>query len=134
MTLNELRKSRGMTLEMLASELGVSRQAVHGYEKTYRTPRLKTMQKIARFFDVSLDAIDWGTASNDEVKSIISGQTLYTVEEVANSFGFSEATLRKLVDENKISFYNMGTGTNRIVRFTQQHIDEYLASVEVKAN
>lgn len=55
--IKELREKKGLTQKELASFLGISDRAVGYYEKEERTPPPDMLQKIADFFDVSVDYI-----------------------------------------------------------------------------
>lgn len=46
-TLKEYRKINGLTLDQLATQLGVSAQALHQWEKGDRQPGSRVMQKIS---------------------------------------------------------------------------------------
>ncbi|GMA49373.1 hypothetical protein GCM10025857_07300 [Alicyclobacillus contaminans] len=50
-----LREQRGWTQEDLAQRLGVSRDAIAGYEARGKTPRSEKLIMIARLFDTSID-------------------------------------------------------------------------------
>ena len=50
-----LREKAGLTQEELAQQLGISRAALAKYEKSLREPDYETLNKIADFFDVSID-------------------------------------------------------------------------------
>ncbi len=52
-----LRKKKGITQEELAKHLGVTRSVIGAYEEGRAEPRIQTMQKIANFFDISLDQL-----------------------------------------------------------------------------
>lgn len=53
--IKELREKQGLTQKELATFLGISDRAVGYYEKEERTPPPDMLQKIADFFDVSVD-------------------------------------------------------------------------------
>lgn len=53
--LRDLRKRRGLTQEALASQLGISRQALIALEQGANAPSLPLVFRIARYFDLSLD-------------------------------------------------------------------------------
>lgn len=53
--LEQLRKERGLTLNVLASEIGISNQAISLMEKGKRSPSFEVLCALADFFDVSLD-------------------------------------------------------------------------------
>jgi|ERR1700730_5858875 transcriptional regulator with XRE-family HTH domain len=53
----ELREKRALTQEELASKLGISRASLSHYETSRREPDYETINKIATFFNVSVDYI-----------------------------------------------------------------------------
>lgn len=50
-----LRKSKGLTIDEVASSLGVSRQAFWSWENGQRSPSLTSAIAVSRFFGVDLD-------------------------------------------------------------------------------
>lgn len=52
--LKELRMEKGLTQENIAKGFGITRQAISLYEQGKREPKLKTLKKMADFFDVSV--------------------------------------------------------------------------------
>ena len=55
--LRNLRMQKGLTQDELGSALGLSKQALSGYERGRRTPDLYTLIRLADFFEVSLDEL-----------------------------------------------------------------------------
>lgn len=53
--LKYLRKSKKLFQKDLANELGLNQKTISNYEKGERQPDLDTLNKIAKYFDVSLD-------------------------------------------------------------------------------
>lgn len=53
--LKELRTSRGLTLEALATEVHGSKAAIGNLENQKKKPGLDTLLALADYFDVSLD-------------------------------------------------------------------------------
>jgi transcriptional regulator with XRE-family HTH domain len=53
--LEKLRERNGLTQKELATKLGIARTTYSGYENGAREPDLVTLNKIADFFDVSVD-------------------------------------------------------------------------------
>lgn len=56
--MNRIRKLRnrlGLSQEKLGKELGLSQQTINNYEKELREPKLKTWEKLAEFYDVSVE-------------------------------------------------------------------------------
>ena len=73
---HSLRKSRNMTQEELAKALGVSRSTIGMYEQGKREPDFETEEKIADYFNVTLDYLRSGKYS--EVR--MDGQSEYYTE------------------------------------------------------
>lgn len=67
--IKSLRKSRGLTQTELAEKLGLRCSTVSGYETGYRTPKVRELESIAKFFGVGLDY--FGIASQDEVMEVL---------------------------------------------------------------
>lgn len=55
----EYRKERGLTQVQLAERLGVSQATIAMYETGTRTPTLRAAKRIADFFNVRIDDIDF---------------------------------------------------------------------------
>lgn len=53
--IKKLRQEKNISQSALASYLGVTQQTVSAYESGDREPDLETLNKIADFFDVSVD-------------------------------------------------------------------------------
>ncbi|ADH59838.1 transcriptional regulator, XRE family [Thermoanaerobacter mathranii subsp. mathranii str. A3] len=73
--IKELRKKKGVTQKELALYLGVSDRAVGYYESGQRTPPPDILQKIADFFNVSVDYLLGRTGvynPTDEITEAIS--------------------------------------------------------------
>lgn len=54
-TLVALRKDKQLTQKQLASYLNLSRSTLAGYETKSRQPDFETLQKMANYFEVSID-------------------------------------------------------------------------------
>ena len=65
--LRQLRTAKGMRQAELAQKIGVSTSAIGMYEQGRREPDRKTMMKICRFFDVTVDYF-LGESALGEVK------------------------------------------------------------------
>lgn len=52
-----LRKKRGVTQTDVATALGLKRNTFSNYETTHSEPDLQTLEKIASFFDISIDEL-----------------------------------------------------------------------------
>ncbi|MGI6005081.1 MAG: helix-turn-helix domain-containing protein [Christensenellales bacterium] len=53
--LSTLRKKHNLSLDKLASEIGITNQAVSLLEKGKRSPSFEVLMSLADYFDVSLD-------------------------------------------------------------------------------
>ncbi|MCI8826707.1 MAG: helix-turn-helix transcriptional regulator [Lachnospiraceae bacterium] len=53
--LKEIRKERNFTQKNVADHLGIAERAYQNYEYGKREPNLKTLIKLANYFDVTLD-------------------------------------------------------------------------------
>lgn len=62
-TLKNLRENHGVTQNHLAKHLKVSRATIAGYETKNHQPDYEKLEKIARFFDVSIDYLVTGEDS-----------------------------------------------------------------------
>lgn len=85
----QLRKSKSLTQQGVANELGISRQAYANYEAGNREPDINTLKSLSKLYGVSIDYIldneivktDTETDSSDE----------YTGEEKALVNAFRKA-------------------------------------------
>ncbi len=68
--IKELRISKGLSQEKLASIFSVSRQAVQKRETNINEPDIRTLRKIAKFFNVSLIYIIDGKEENNKPGSL----------------------------------------------------------------
>lgn len=82
-TLAELRAARKMTQAELGRYLGLTQAAISAYETGARTPPLKTARRIAAFFCVPLDAIEFSGGSESNRR------------ERAQEAAYGESTARK---------------------------------------
>lgn len=60
MHLRELREQRGKTREELAVAVGVTYSTIANLETGKFKPRVDLAVKIAQFFDVPVESIEWG--------------------------------------------------------------------------
>lgn len=90
--IKNLRKSRKLTQEEFAEQIGVSRSTLSCYEIGQRTPHLKTLQQIADIFGVGLDY--FGVAVKDEAFELLA-----RAKEVFESDTIPEKTKEELYHE-----------------------------------
>ncbi len=78
--LKQLRNEKGLYQKELADILGVSRPTITQYENGTRTPDHETLNKIADYFNISLDYL-LGRGSErtpaDKIKEALSGDPLF---------------------------------------------------------
>jgi len=67
-TLKELRKNRNLTQEDMASELGVSFQAVSRWENGLSYPDIELLPHIASMFNISMDVLFDMDAKSEDIK------------------------------------------------------------------
>ncbi|MGU9539601.1 helix-turn-helix domain-containing protein [Clostridium tepidum] len=63
----KLRKDKGLTLEQLSAETGISKNMLWHLEKGNRTGTIETLQKLSSFYGVSIDYI----TNNSERSALI---------------------------------------------------------------
>lgn len=61
--IKQLRKEKGLTQAQLAAKIGVNRSVIGAYEEGRAEPRLETLVNLAHYFEVSVDALIKGGAS-----------------------------------------------------------------------
>lgn len=67
--IRELRKEKNMTLSELANVIGVSAVTISRYENGEREPSLRTLKKLADYFDVPVDYLV-GIIDDSEFKEL----------------------------------------------------------------
>jgi transcriptional regulator with XRE-family HTH domain len=104
-----LRKKNGLSLEQVASAVGVSPSTIIGYEHNRREPKLETINKLAFLLNTSTDFI-LGLTDNSEPKDPPSDILEFLQKEHLSVDGIevTEAEIRqKLIEQYKmmIMFY-----------------------------
>lgn len=64
--LKKLRQIAGLTQEEVASKIGVTRQAISGYESGRRQPDLELIEKLAQLYHTDILAILYGTSAQQK--------------------------------------------------------------------
>ncbi|MGO4498849.1 helix-turn-helix domain-containing protein [Paenibacillus sp. 2RAB27] len=83
--LKYLRNQKSMTQEQLGQKINVTKVSISGYENSNRTPDMETLQKIADFFEVSVDYLlgRSDSVNNDGVgRAFYGGADQYTEDEL----------------------------------------------------
>lgn len=83
--LRSLRKKTGLTMKELGSKFNLAESTISGYENGARKPDIEIMEKIADYFEVSIDYL-LGRATDQEQftdgRSLFQGADQYTEEEL----------------------------------------------------
>ena len=67
--LHEARESQGMTQEMLANHINMSRSAISNWERDEAQPDFYTLRRISDLLHYDFFAVDRNTAANQEQKA-----------------------------------------------------------------
>ena len=81
--LKDLRVERGLTLEQLSAETGISKSALGKYEAGRTYPNLETAAALADIFDVSLDYLAMGSKSKTLTLQDLSEEQIKLLTELA---------------------------------------------------
>ena len=71
-TLKSLRKSHNLTQSQFAAELNITQTAINYWENEKREPNLNMLQKIAEYFNVSLDYLITGKTHTEKKEDLYS--------------------------------------------------------------
>lgn len=63
--LKELRIEKGLTQEEVADKIGLTRQAISGYESEKRQPGIDILVKLAEIYEVNVETVLYGKLSCD---------------------------------------------------------------------
>jgi transcriptional regulator with XRE-family HTH domain len=109
--LSILRINKKLTHQDMADRLGITRQAYGNYENDNREPGFETMQKLADFFEVSVDYLlgrtensDGKTDDGDIGRAFYGGADQYSEEELEIARAAAKAAVegyRKGLNKNK---------------------------------
>lgn len=92
--LQDLRKKRGMTQELLAEKLGVTRQTISKWERGESTPDFEYLIKISEWFQVPTDYLLKGELLHDKQSSSSDGTaTEYTGKQESRQLSLLGACL-----------------------------------------
>ena len=67
----ELRETRGLSMDQLAKQLGITRSRINMWENSGTVPRMNILLKLAKFFDVTTDYL----LGNDDISNIATKNT-----------------------------------------------------------
>lgn len=85
--ITELRKRKGLTLQQVADAIGVGNNTISRYETGKREPKLKTWEKLANFFNVSVAYLmGISNSPNDGFDEIFIKDAPYDIDEWNNLF------------------------------------------------
>lgn len=90
----ELRKRKGLTLQQVADAIGVGNNTISRYETGKREPKLKTWEKLANFFNVSVAYLmGISNSPNDGFDEIFIKDAPYDIDEWNNLFDTNAAKI-----------------------------------------
>ena len=69
--LRKLRIEKGLSQQALADKFNLSQQSIYKYEHSLAEPDIKTLKKLADFFDVSIDYLVGYSNNTDTKKEIM---------------------------------------------------------------
>ncbi len=83
-----LRKTKGLTQEELAKNIGVNRAMIGSYEENRAAPKLSVLQDIAYFFSVSIDNLIktklWEDAKTTALTGFVKGDNLRVISTIVD--------------------------------------------------
>lgn len=109
----KLRKARKLTQQQVADKLHISRGTYAQYEIDRRVPEYSTLEKMADFFEVSIDFL---VGRSDEPKKDLS-------EDAKNLLRALELTEEDLIDQ-----YNIAVDG---IKLSPEHIKDFIAYVRI---
>lgn len=88
-TLRQLRLQKGMTQEQAAEQLGLTRQAVSGYESGRTRPDVEMLTRLAALYDTDLEGILYGTDGHlkEQRRIRVIAKTLLTLLPILAALG-----------------------------------------------
>lgn len=92
-----LRDEYGVSQQKLADEIGMSQQSVNAYENSSVEPDIRTLVKIAVFFETSVDFVVGNTSIRRKI-------------EIVNEFD-----LNKQETEHIVHYRRLSTATRKII-------------------
>ena len=86
--IKHLRKTKGLTQEVLARNIGVNRAMIGSYEEDRAVPKLSVLQDIAYFFGVSIDNLVkiklWEESKTSALTDFIKGDNLRVISTIVD--------------------------------------------------
>lgn len=107
--INELRKSKGITLKELGEILNLGESTISMYENNKRSPDYDTLNTIANYFNVSTDYLLGRTTIENNNK------------EIPEEFSSPEAAMQFILKENTI----MGFGGFDVNKMSDDEVVEF---------
>ncbi|MBU5676809.1 helix-turn-helix domain-containing protein [Alkaliphilus sp. MSJ-5] len=107
-TLRKLREEKDISQVELAKKLNITSQSLSQYELNKRIPDIEMINRLADFFDVSVDYLLGRTDIKQPIKDIIKNQKKYNgssdeiSKEIRNLSPESQEELKKLIELYKI--------------------------------
>lgn len=117
--IKKLRKEQGLSIRKLSELTGISAPTLSRYENGDRHPKIENWQKLADFFEVSIEYLQGKTFINKESKNEGNGmkkQVRIQVKDTSDSFltFLDEKTLKSL---DELKFITFDDVSNKVTEF-----------------
>lgn len=136
--LRNLRIRHNFTQQDIAKELGISQQAYANYENSNRVPPVKTLEKIASIFNISLETL-LSTIESDELqdetieeflnKSYTSFHATKNTKTLLKKYGFSELKENELWDIKEGGKYFITKNDSAVIAFVVGDLNNYVFNI-----
>ena len=95
-----LRKSKDLRQSDLASELGLTHKAISRYENDKAQPDLKTLEKMARFFEVDMNfLLDFSSTEPPDWQVVLRNDDVHLLEKFLGCSHDHQRLLKMMADE-----------------------------------
>lgn len=94
--IKHLCESKGINLETLGTDLEIGAKAIYKWDKV--SPKIDTLQKVADYFNVSIDSLIGRVITDDEHKKEKPKDAYILLSEKAKEKGMPIDVLEKLID------------------------------------
>lgn len=95
-TLVSLRKNRGLTQQDVADRLHITRSTYAQYEIGRRVPEYATLEKIADFFEVSIDYLVGRDKQEEPKTSLTDKQTAHVIQRMIEHYNIDVSDPEKV--------------------------------------
>lgn len=117
--IKELRKEKNITQEKLAKDLFLSKASISRYESGDQLPEIDMFEKLADYFDVSIDYLVGRTENKTSHKI-----TRDDLPSILNELGFEYLEINEYIEEYKLSKDQLRNVLEQAVKLTQIRTSE----------